>query len=1037
MSSTATVRRDVLPGYETVEQIGSGGYGEVFRAVAPGGIEKAVKVLHGYFDDECAARELKALERVKELRHPFLLSLERFEVVDGRLVVVTELAEGSLDDVFLACRREGQTGIPRDQLLDYLRDAADALDYMQQQHGLQHLDVKPENLLIVGGHVKVADFGLVKDIARATQKSLMGGMTPTYAAPELFDNAPGPRSDQYSLAIVYQELLTGTLPFPGQTAAQLVAQHTQAVPLTASLPEHDQAIILRALAKDPLKRYPSCQDLIRALHTAAGDAAGEREAAKPTGDWPASSGAADDTKESSSHATQVFAAAATDSAEWPGVDSSASSQPAATQRLAKPGSSPAAAPQSMPLRRCKPASDAAVHAVPKVSVTQKIVDEPVPEFDPAVACVRPTLLIGVGGQGARVLQRLGEQLSESDPQETWRQHTAMLCIDTDRDDIRLLQQNGSLAETCLLPLKLPQHYRNRSSGILNWLSRRWFYNIPRSLETGGFRPLGRLALIDNAEAALAQLDRSLSHVAAELDLPDRQESSTERQPPRVVVVASTSGGTGSGIAVDLAWAIRNWGVEHESALQLTGIFGDAYSGGCDGRDLAQVNTLAFLREYSSVARTGNASSDGTHETAGRFEGAGSPFDHAYFVGAGRDEKRRSVEEWTEQIALYLEAYLTGAAAGPIEACRAATPPDMGQIATSDRLYTLTATPLDQQRESIVQAARQRLCLLAIGTWSRRRPQLDENSDPTNSKGLRRLRRGRTPQRRTGTATQQQATARLEAFVQQEFGDAHATIFATQLIAVLGENLDDLERRRPATETPGAVDPLLQLVRYAFQQYTESINKIRADALAEAPLSTRCLKSADPQPATDPTEGLGEAAAELAAEIAQQACINYLTALAIGQKPWVLNLGGSLDHAVTKAIDQLRRLPDGLELLEDLAGYEADLTGLIEQSENVAPGCGYQRRTIALFGAASAGDTLQAEVKKLLPQAAIVHGQNARPLLIREGQGLSLAQVAASLYQERPDLLKAACRLQTRNDVDWLPLPEAVPPEAVPPRTVER
>ena len=72
-----------------------------------------------------------------------------------------------------------------------MSDAADALDYMRQTFSLQHLDIKPENLLILSGRVKVADFGLVKDIQDVTV-SLVGGLTPIYAAPEVFAGPPEP-----------------------------------------------------------------------------------------------------------------------------------------------------------------------------------------------------------------------------------------------------------------------------------------------------------------------------------------------------------------------------------------------------------------------------------------------------------------------------------------------------------------------------------------------------------------------------------------------------------------------------------------------------------------------------------------------------------------------------------------------------------------------------------------------------------------------------------------------------------------------------
>ena len=243
-----------LPGYRMQERIGAGGYGEVWRTEAPGGIAKAIKVIYGRHDDERALRELNALNRLKEVRHPFLLSLERIELVDGHLIIVTELASSSLKDLFEQYRQSGLPGIPRAELLAHIGDAADALDYISKEHSLQHLDIKPENLLLVGGRTKVADFGLVKDL-HDVHSSIIGGLTPVYAAPELFDGRPTVHSDQYSLAIVYQEMLTGMLPFEGRTTAQLAAQHLHSRPRLDSLPVSDQYTISKALSKNPTQRF--------------------------------------------------------------------------------------------------------------------------------------------------------------------------------------------------------------------------------------------------------------------------------------------------------------------------------------------------------------------------------------------------------------------------------------------------------------------------------------------------------------------------------------------------------------------------------------------------------------------------------------------------------------------------------------------------------------------------------------------------------------------------------------------------------------
>ncbi len=202
-----------------LERIGAGAYGEVWRAEAPGGLTKAVKIVYGFHNEIRASRELKALEQIKQLRHPFLLSLERIEIVSGRLIIVTELADMSLKQRFVNCQAEGHPGISRDELISHLRDAADALDYLNTSQSLQHLDVKAENLLLVGGRLKLGDFGLVRNLAQC-DGSVLEGMTPRYAAPEVFEGRPTRFSDQFSLAVVYAELLTGQPPFEAKSPAQ-------------------------------------------------------------------------------------------------------------------------------------------------------------------------------------------------------------------------------------------------------------------------------------------------------------------------------------------------------------------------------------------------------------------------------------------------------------------------------------------------------------------------------------------------------------------------------------------------------------------------------------------------------------------------------------------------------------------------------------------------------------------------------------------------------------------------------------------------
>ncbi len=162
-----------LPGYRLLEPIGTGGFGEVWKCVAPGGIHKAIKFVYGNLnaldgDDARAVQEMKALERVKQVRHPFVLSIEQIQDVGGELVIVMELADKNLHECLVEYQQAGRPGIPRDILLGFLDDAAVGLDHLIEKHNLQHLDVKPRNLFLVADRVKVADFGLVKHLERSS-----------------------------------------------------------------------------------------------------------------------------------------------------------------------------------------------------------------------------------------------------------------------------------------------------------------------------------------------------------------------------------------------------------------------------------------------------------------------------------------------------------------------------------------------------------------------------------------------------------------------------------------------------------------------------------------------------------------------------------------------------------------------------------------------------------------------------------------------------------------------------------------------------
>ena len=605
MTTSLQLREEIFPGYVLTERIGSGGYAEVWRARAPGGIDKAVKIVYGYYDDHLAAQELKALERIKGVRHPFVLSLERFEVVDGRLVILTELADMSLEQRAQQCRAQGLPGIPRDELLRYLADAAEALDYLAQRHSLQHLDIKPANLLVAGDHVKVADFGLVKELASRTQNSMVAGMTPTYSSPEMFDDAPSPHSDQYSLAIVYQVLLTGVLPFPGRTAAQLANQQLRSQPQLTALSPSDRPVVARALAKLPAQRFPSCRDFVKALLETVAQAALGNKANEPTG----------------SHRH--------DDSAGPVV-----TVPRTTRDGLPPNSRSGAAQAARPTElqpRATVDTEAELKLAARLRITEEIVDVAAPAATTAVQQSPPTLYLAVGGVGIRILCRLRDLLARRASVSLPAPAVEMLAIDTDPVELKAACAAGwhnplAATDALCLPLRMPKEYRNQDQLNLEWLSHRWLYNIPRSLETRGYRPLGRLALVDHVDRAMSLIDRKLERLAAVYaDEPAPQE------PPelRVVLVAGMGGGTGGGMAIDLANAVRSRAEALGRRAQVQGVFVCTCLGRARASPLSAANTYALLTELQFVSAFGNQSPLAETGRVTPWEAPTRPFDLVY------------------------------------------------------------------------------------------------------------------------------------------------------------------------------------------------------------------------------------------------------------------------------------------------------------------------------------------------------------------------------------------------------------------------
>jgi hypothetical protein len=516
-----------LPGYRLLEPIGTGGFGEVWRCVAPGGMHKAIKFVYGNLnaldgDDARAVQELKALERVKQIRHPFVVSIEQIQDVGGELVIVMELADKNLHECLQEYQEAGRQGIPRDVLLGFLDDAAVGLDHMIEKHGLQHLDVKPRNLFMVADRVKVADFGLVKTLERSSSSGLMGGVTPIYAAPETFSNKISKHSDQYSLAVVYVELLTGKRPFGGKNIRQLALQHMTEPPDLSMLPECDRPIVGRALAKDPEQRFPTCTAFIRAL------------AGRPDG-GPGSNGGEPEPL------------------AWARPD-----RTAAEMELTPTGPRGGVAVLASGGRvRKKSQPDLAVDID-----EEHLLGATAPQKETGV--LRPTVLVGIGSFGRRSLQeircRLTDRVGDVGQVPSFR----FLYVDCDPDAItKAISAPPDVAlhpdEVFHVPLQPVTQYRRRQlDQILDWLPREKLYSIPRSLHAGGSRALGRLAFCDNYLRFVTRLRRELqiaTHPESMANSSDQTGLLPRDNVPQVYVFGSAAGGSG-GMLLDLGYAVR-------------------------------------------------------------------------------------------------------------------------------------------------------------------------------------------------------------------------------------------------------------------------------------------------------------------------------------------------------------------------------------------------------------------------------------------------------------------------------------------------
>jgi serine/threonine-protein kinase len=252
--------------YRVVRKLGTGGMANVYLAEDQElGRSVAIKMLderHSQ-DEQFVERFRREAKNAAGLSHPNIVSIYDRGQAEGTYYIAMEYLEGRTLKELLITR--GPT--PLAVAIDYARQILSALGFAHR-HGIVHRDIKPHNIVVApDGRLKVTDFGIARSgTSQMTETGSIIG-TAQYLSPEQAKGAPvTPASDIYSVGIVLYEMLTGTVPFTGDTPLEIAMKHLSTTPLPPSearpeVPHELDSIVLRALAKDPEDRYQSADEM--------------------------------------------------------------------------------------------------------------------------------------------------------------------------------------------------------------------------------------------------------------------------------------------------------------------------------------------------------------------------------------------------------------------------------------------------------------------------------------------------------------------------------------------------------------------------------------------------------------------------------------------------------------------------------------------------------------------------------------------------------------------------------------------------------
>lgn len=261
-----------FPGYRLHRLRGIGGFSTVWEASDETGELIALKFMSSA-NPSTTARELRSLQAIQTVTHQNLLYTRDVWSVPGWIVIAMDLADASMLDLLELYTEEFGRTIEVEKLCHYLYQAALALDFLNRRHhridgklvGLQHGDIKPNNILLHGEQAKLADYGLATPMAGPSTPCPRHG-TAEYCAPEVFQGILSDRSDQFGLAVTYFVLRTARFPYPQPpTNRESLKNYVRPEADLSPLSPTERPAMLRALSPIPQNRYPSCLDFMTAI----------------------------------------------------------------------------------------------------------------------------------------------------------------------------------------------------------------------------------------------------------------------------------------------------------------------------------------------------------------------------------------------------------------------------------------------------------------------------------------------------------------------------------------------------------------------------------------------------------------------------------------------------------------------------------------------------------------------------------------------------------------------------------------------------